>query len=81
MVAARKLDERRPRVDAADDAVRDLVGADGMVDRLHPPERRMIGREAGDIVVEVDVVTAAMGERVAFENRRDFADALPQRGP
>jgi hypothetical protein len=64
-----ELGERRPRVDGADKAVRELIRAKRTVDRLDPGQGRMIGRQPGDLVVEIDVVAAFVKERAILEQR------------
>ena len=77
-----EVDERPPRVDPRDRAVRDLVAADRVVDGRVPAERRVPGLQALDVVVEVDVVIPGVSEGRGVDERLDLTGGGPQRlGP
>ncbi len=63
-------------VDGQDGAAGDLVGADGMADRLHLAQRRMVLRQLRNLRFEVDVVHTLVHMRAGVHHRADFSHRL-----
>jgi hypothetical protein len=72
----------RPFIQPHQQAVRDLVGADGLVRGLEQLQRRMVGREARNLLLEIDIMRALVGEGACVEDRGHLADRAAHRlGP
>ena len=69
----------RPLIDPQGHGLHDLIGTDGVVDRVTQLQCRMIGAKARDLLAEVNVVAAAVGEGQRLHHRADFGDGLCQR--
>ncbi len=66
--------ELRPFVDPERDALRNLVAAHGVVDRLDAVQGRMIGRQPGDVLLEIDIVRPTVGEGERVHHRLDLGE-------
>jgi len=72
----KEAQQRRVLVDSGDHAAVDLVCADGVVGGFKLAHCRVVGRKAGDLVLEKDVMAAMVSEGVGRQYRSNFRHGL-----
>ena len=75
---AQEHDQWCPLINMHDDALRNLIGADGVIDGLSLDQGRMVIGKTGNSLHEIYVVFSCVGEGQRVSHRLDFANDLGQ---